>query len=177
MSDDSSLDSDAMPQIRTGIGHFFIPRTRPEVSEAYDLFVPAAARDHQPEILRIAAFVALWSFAATGCLLPWAGWSPLGLLQNAICLLAWTPLWFLGLILCFALPGALILPLLQSGILMKKSARRLSSVLAILIFSVIALFLARYPLPLFQVVGWIWLGALGIETLLRIIRLFANIRR
>jgi hypothetical protein len=61
--------------------------------------------------------------------------------------------------------------------LTKEKARWLSTALAILIFSVIALFLARYPLPLFQVVGWIWLGALGIEALLRIMRLFAEIRR
>ena len=177
MSDDSPPDTDGTPLIRTGIGHFLIPTIQPEGSDAYDLFVPALARDHQPEIIRVAAFFALWSFAATGCLLPWTGLSPLGLLQNAICLLAWSPLWFIGLILCVALPGALILPMLHSGILTKEKARWLSTALAILIFSVIALFLARYPLPLFQVVGWIWLGALGIEALLRIMRLFAEIRR
>lgn len=176
MSPSNPPDPEGKAVLRTSFGHFFIPSIRPETPEGIDLFIPAVARDHQFEMQGIAAFVAVWSFAAVGCLLPWGEMSLNHALQNSMCLLIWIPFWFVSLVLCFAIPGALILPLLHRGLLTQKRARRLSAALACLIFSVIALYLARSPLTLFQGLGWIWMGALSIEAFLSFVRLFTKIR-
>jgi hypothetical protein len=177
MNPSPPTESEGVPALRTGFGRFFLSTAPPKTPKGIDAFIPAVARDHESEMLGISAFAGLWSFAAVGCLLPWGEGCWNDAIQNALCLLVWIPVWFLGLVLCFAVPGAVILPLLHRGVFNKERARRLSTLLACLIFSFIAIVLARSPLLSIQVIGWIWLGALGLEALLIFILLFTRIRR
>ena len=171
-----SLEPSGIPTLRTATAHFLMPPATDPTPAGVDAFVPAVARDHQPEILRIAAFCALWTFAATGCLLPWGGegWP---MVARALALLAvWIPLWSLTLILIFVLPGAFFLFLQRRDFLTARQTTALCTALAILFFSFIALLLARSPLLPCQIVGWIWIIALLVEVLLSIVLLFVKKR-
>ena len=171
-----SPEPTGIPTLRTATAYFLMPPATDPTSAGVDAFVPAAARDHQPEILRVAAFCALWTFAATGCLLPWGGqgWP---MVARSIALLAvWIPLWSLSLILIFVLPGTFFLFLQRRDFLTARQTTTLCTALAILFFSFIALFLARSPLLPCQIVGWIWIIALLAEALLSIVLLFVKKR-
>lgn len=171
-----SPEPSGIPTLRTATARLLLPPSADPTPPGVDAFVPAASRDHQPEILRTAALCALWTFAATGCFLPWGGHGWLLLARTAALLALWVPLWFLALVLTIVIPGGLCLLLHRRGLLSSQETITLSTALCLLFFSIIALILARSPLLPAQIIGWLWLIALVTESLLRIVHLFVKKR-
>ena len=171
-----SPEPTGIPTLRTATAYFLMPPATDPTSAGVDAFVPADLREHQPEILRVAAFCALWTFAATGCLLPWGGEGWLLAARSIALLAVWVPIWFFSLVFTFVLPGGFFLVLRRRGFLTASQTTTLCIALCILFFSLIALFLARSPLLPCLIVGWIWIVALLVEALLRIVLLFVKKR-
>ena len=120
-------------------------------------------RHSRREIATVGAFVGLWSFAATGCLLPWSGALGPDWLRIMLCLLAWWPAWFLLMQVLTVGSGGMALILERQGVLSPRESRVFAELCACVLLAVLAVFLATEPLLVCQIVGWIWLLALAIE--------------
>lgn len=164
-------DDTALPRSSSALGRLLLPGSRPELPPGVDFFVPADERLHDRETLRAAAFVAIWSLAATGCLLPWSGdggWLHT-LLRFVICLLGWFPIWLLALLSCFVAAAVLGGVLESFRVISAKESQTLITAIVLLALSTAACYLASSAGFISQLVGWVWLFVLGAEGLLRLL--------
>lgn len=166
------IDNSDLPRVHTAIARFFMPPSPPVTPPDADLLLPAPGRLHQPEVMRVAAFVALWLFAATGCFLPWEGsqgwWIAL---RIASCLAAWVPVWFVTTLAAATIPGTACAFLEDKRIISRDEGALLATALVTLAFTLAALLLLLSPHVICSVVGSVWLLALGLEGVLRIVAL------
>ena len=175
MKTEPLIDDTDLPRVRTAIAHFFMPTKSSCTSAAVDVLVPASERYHEAEVLRVAAFCGLWSFAAVGCYLPWVGsqgWMIAA--RAAICFIIWLPVWFTSIVLIITVPGALGALLEHQRVLSKPEALQLSTAMAALIFSITACLLLVSPFLIGQIVGAIWLLVLAVEGILRLLWLLRS---
>lgn len=171
MKTDRLIDDTTLPVVHTAFARFFMPPKPPVKTDGVDVLVTARDRLHEPEVMRVAAFCAIWSLIATGCFLPWGGqgwWIALRVIFN---LIIWLPAWALAMQLIVVGPGALCALLEKQRVLSKRESLTLSTALAVLIFSVAACVLIASSCLVCQIVGDIWLFALLLEGLLRLVLL------
>lgn len=163
------IDDSDLPRVHTAIARFFMPPSPTVTPPDVDLLLPAAGRLHEPEVMRAAAFVALWLFAATGCFLPWEGshgwWIAL---RIASCLAAWVPAWFVTALAVATIPGTACAFLEDKRIISREECVLLTTALVLLAFTVAALLLLLSPHLPCRIVGGVWLLALGLEGVLRL---------
>lgn len=138
-------------------------RERPAETVEGELRVVAADRRSPLEIAMVGAFVGLWSFAATGCILPWTGAQWPDWARIALCALAWWPAWFLLMQGVMMGSGGVALILERQGVLSPRESRVFAELCACVLLAVLAVFLATESRVVCQIVGWIWLLALAIE--------------
>lgn len=171
MKTERLIDDTALPVVRTAIGHFFMPPSPPVTPDGVDQFLPAQERYHGTEVIRVAAFCGVWSFAATGCFLPWGGQGWMVALRALLCLAMWMPVWFLVIQCIIAVPGAACVLLVKNRVLTKAESLVLSTAMAVLILSIAACMLLVSPCLACRIVGGVWLSALALEGILRVVLL------
>jgi len=155
--------------VHTAIARFFMPPAPPAKPDGVDVMVTARDRLHEPEVMRTAAFCAVWSFIATGCFLPWGGQGTWLILRAAACLLLWVPAWMLALQALVVLPGILCQVLEARRILIHEESLILSHGVAVLALSVAAAILLMSSCVACRIVGGIWLSVLLLEGFLRLV--------
>lgn len=177
MKTDRLIDDTALPQVRTAFARVFMPPKPPVPPAGVDVLVTARDRLHEPEVIRVAAFFAIWSVIATGCFLPWGGDGWWIALRAMVCLVVWLPAWALAMQLIVVVPGALCVMLEKQRVLSHRESLMLGSALAVLTFSVAACLLIAFPSLVCQIVGAIWLFALALEGTLRLVLLAGRLLR
>lgn len=171
MKTDRLIDDTPLPVVQTAMARVFMPPKPPETPEGVDVLVTARDRLHEPEVVSVAAFCAIWSLIATGCFLPWGGEGWWIALRAAVCLVVWLPAWALAMQLVVVVPGALCTVLDKLQVLSKREALMLANALVALVFSVAACLLLASPCLICRFVGGIWLFALAVEGMLRLVLL------
>lgn len=159
-------DDSGLPMVHTAIARLFMPPSPPAKPEGVDAMLMARDRLHEPEVIRTAAFCALWSFIATGCFLPWGGLGIWMIVRSVACLLLWVPAWMLALQSLVVLPGILCQSLEARRILVHEESLMLSQGVAVLGLSVAAAILLMSSCVACRIVGGIWLSVLLLEGLL-----------
>lgn len=171
MKTERLVDDTALPVVRTAIGHFFMPPSPPFTPDGVDQFLPAPQRYHEAEVIRVSAFCGAWLFAATGCFLPWGGQGWTVALRALLCLTLWMPVWLVVIQCIIAFPGVLCVLLEKNRVLSKAESLVLATAMALLVFSIAACMLLVSPCLACRIVGGIWLSALGLEGILRVVLL------
>lgn len=169
MKTEPLIDDSDLPRVHTAIARLFMPPSPPVAPPDVDLLLPASGRLHQPEVMRVATFVALWLLAATGCFLPWEGshgwWIAL---RIAACVAAWVPVWFVTTLAAATIPGSACAFLEDKRIISREESVLLTTALVLLAFTLAALLLLLSPHLLCRIVGGVWLLALSFEGVLRL---------
>lgn len=175
MKTDRHIDDTSRPIVHTAFARVFMPPQPPVTPEGVDVLVTARDRLHEPEVIRVAAFCAIWSLMATGCFLPWGGDGWWMALRAVVCLGIWLPIWAVAMQLIVVVPGALCAALESRRVLSNQESLTLATALAVLIFTVAAFLLLASPSLVCQIVGDIWLFALVLEGLLRVVLLIGKL--
>lgn len=175
MKTDRLIDDTAMPEVQTAFARIFFPPQPPETPEGVDVLVTARDRLHEPEVIRIAAFCAIWSLAAALCFMPWGGHGWMIIPRALLCLALWLPCWVLSLMAAVVVPGAISTVLVNQKTLTEVEGRTLSVALSVLMFSIAACMLVASSSFICQIVGEIWLFALVLEGLLRLVLLASKL--
>ena len=119
--------------------------------------------------MRVAAFCGVWSFAATGCFLPWGGQGWMMVARALLCVVLWAPLWLFVIQGTIVIPGVLCVLLEKNRVLSRSESLALSTALGALIFSIVACILLGSSCLACRITGGVWLGALALEGVLRVL--------
>lgn len=175
MKTDRLVDDPALPAVQTAFVRIFMPPRPPEKPEGVDVLVTARDRLHEPEVIRVAAFCAVWSLAAVLCFMPWGGHGWTIVPRALLCLALWLPCWVLALQGAVVLPGILSTVLVEQKTLREAEGRVLSVAMTLLMFSIAACMLVASSSLVCHIVGLVWLFALLLEGLLRLVLLASKL--
>lgn len=175
MKTDRLIDDGALPDVQTAFARIFLPPQPPQIPEGVDVLVTARDRLHEREVIRIAAFCAIWSLIAALCFMPWGGHGWMIILRSLLCLALWLPCWVLSLMAAVVVPGIISAVLVNQKTLTETEGRTLAVALTVLMFSVPACMLVASPLFICHLVGLVWLFALGLEGMLRLVLLASKL--
>ena len=175
MKTDRLIDDTSLPVVQTAFARIFLPPQPPEKPEGVDVLVTARDRLHEREVIRVAAFCAIWSLIAALCFLPWGGQGWWVVPRTIFCLLLWLPAWAFAMQLIGVGPAAICAVLADRNVLTAREAHILSQALAALAFSVAAFMLVASSCVVCQIVGNIWLFALLFEGMLRLVLLASKL--
>lgn len=165
MKTEPIIDDSRSPVLLTGWG--LVLRPRDSEPAAGMKFLPAQRRFFRGEVMTAARFMGVWTFAATGCFLPWGGSGWRLALSIAGCLAAWPFVWFLAVQGIVSLAGALGIVLEKAGVLSRRESMLFCTGTVLVILTVAACVLLSGKSLVCGIVGGLWLIVIGMEGLLR----------
>lgn len=175
MKTDRLIDDTSLPVVYTAFARIFMPPQPPETPAGVDVLVTARDRLHEREVIRVAAFCAIWSLIAALCFLPWGGEGWWVVPRTILCLALWLPAWALAMQMVAVVPVVICSLLVSQRVLAPREAHVLAQALSVLAFSVAAFMLVASSCFVCQIVGDIWLFALLFEGMLRLVLLASKL--
>ncbi len=165
MKTEPLIDDSRRPVLLTGWGLLLRPRDSGPAEGMK--FFPAQRRFFRDEVMAAALFMGVWTFAATGCFLPWGGSGWRLALSIAGCLAAWPFAWIIAVQGLVSLAGALGTVLERAGLLSRREALLFNTGTVLVALTVAACVLVSGKSLVCGTVGGLWLLVIGMEGLLR----------